>query len=127
MKLPHRRQFRHLATGAAALAAVPRTARAQAYARALWIGPRGREALVRAGLPVALIERCAGVRAIVDIGEDLVLTVEHALGSDGRDRDQGFGAVQGLWRVALEGPGWLVRELGRALQQGAHLFCASRD
>ena len=47
------------------------------YARALWIGPRGRDALVRAGLPVALIERCAGVRAIVDIGEDLVLTVEH--------------------------------------------------
>ena len=31
MKLPHRRQFLHLATGAAALAAVPRTARAQAY------------------------------------------------------------------------------------------------
>jgi hypothetical protein len=47
------------------------------YARALWIGPRGREALVRAGLPVALIERCAGVRAIVHLGEDLVLTVEH--------------------------------------------------
>src|SRR5262245_48201299 len=31
MKFPHRRQFLHLATGAAALAAVPRTARAQAY------------------------------------------------------------------------------------------------
>src|SRR5262245_33648740 len=31
MKLPHRRQFLHLATGAAALAAGPRTARAQAY------------------------------------------------------------------------------------------------
>ena len=31
MKLPHRRQFLHLAAGAAALAAVPRTARAQAY------------------------------------------------------------------------------------------------
>jgi hypothetical protein len=49
----------------------------QSQRRALWIGPRGREALVRAGLPVALIERCAGVRAIVHIGEDLVLTVEH--------------------------------------------------
>jgi hypothetical protein len=47
------------------------------YARALWIGPRGRKALIRAGLPVALIERCAGVRAIVHLGEDLVLTVEH--------------------------------------------------
>jgi len=31
MKLPHRRQFLHLATSAAALAAVSRTARAQAY------------------------------------------------------------------------------------------------
>ena len=51
------------------------------YARTLWIGPRG-ESLVRAGLPVALIERCAGVQAIVDIGEDLVLTVEHTC-SDG--------------------------------------------
>jgi hypothetical protein len=47
------------------------------YARALWIGPKGRKALVRAGLPVALVERCAGVRAIVHLGQDLVLTVEH--------------------------------------------------
>jgi hypothetical protein len=47
------------------------------YARALWIGPRGRKALIRAGLPVALVERCAGVRAIVHLGQDLVLTVEH--------------------------------------------------
>src|SRR5262245_13487025 len=31
MKLPHRRQFLHLATGAAALPAVSRIARAQAY------------------------------------------------------------------------------------------------
>ena len=31
MKLPHRRQFLHLATGAAALSAVSRIARAQAY------------------------------------------------------------------------------------------------
>jgi hypothetical protein len=31
MKLPHRRQFLHLAAGAAALPALPRTARAQAY------------------------------------------------------------------------------------------------
>jgi len=31
MKLPHRRQFLHLAAGAAALPAVPRIARAQAY------------------------------------------------------------------------------------------------
>jgi hypothetical protein len=46
------------------------------YARALWIGLRGRKALVRAGLPVALIEHCTGVRAIVDLGEDLVLN-EH--------------------------------------------------
>src|SRR5215469_751266 len=31
MKLPHRRQFLHLAAGAAALSALPRVARAQAY------------------------------------------------------------------------------------------------
>jgi tripartite-type tricarboxylate transporter receptor subunit TctC len=31
MKLPHRRQFLHLAAGAAALPAVPQTARAQGY------------------------------------------------------------------------------------------------
>ncbi|MFZ0057549.1 MAG: hypothetical protein WAL09_22475 [Pseudolabrys sp.] len=31
MKLPHRRQFLHLAAGAAALPAVSRIARAQAY------------------------------------------------------------------------------------------------
>ena len=31
MKLPHRRQFLHLATGAAAISVVPRIARAQAY------------------------------------------------------------------------------------------------
>ena len=31
MKLPHRRQFLHLAAGAAALPAVSRVARAQAY------------------------------------------------------------------------------------------------
>src|SRR5262245_27012276 len=31
MKLPHRRQFLHLAAGAAVLSAVPRIARAQAY------------------------------------------------------------------------------------------------
>src|SRR5262245_38470767 len=31
MKLPHRRQFLHLATGAAALPAISRTASAQAY------------------------------------------------------------------------------------------------
>jgi tripartite-type tricarboxylate transporter receptor subunit TctC len=31
MKLPHRRQFLHLAAGAAALPAVPSIARAQAY------------------------------------------------------------------------------------------------
>ena len=38
---------------------------------------RGRKALARAGLPAALIERCAGVRAVVDLGEDVVLTVGH--------------------------------------------------
>lgn len=47
------------------------------YARALWIGPRGRKALVQAGFPPALVDRCSGVRAIVDLADDIVLTVEH--------------------------------------------------
>jgi hypothetical protein len=54
-----------------------RSRKVPGYARALWIGPQGRKALVRAGLPAALVERCAGVRAIVHLGQDLVLTVEH--------------------------------------------------
>jgi len=35
MKLPHRRQFLHLATGAAAVPAVPRFARGQTYTKPL--------------------------------------------------------------------------------------------
>jgi hypothetical protein len=54
-----------------------RSRKVPGYARALWIGPRGRTALVRAGLPAAMIDRCAGVRAIVDLRDDIVLTVEH--------------------------------------------------
>ena len=72
-----------------------RSRKVPGYARALWIGPRGRKALIRAGLPVALIERCAGVRAIVHLGEDLVLTVEHSL-----KRRAGFSAVAERWRRA---------------------------
>jgi hypothetical protein len=41
-----------------------RSRKLRGYARALWTGPRGREALVRAGLPVALIKRCAGADAL---------------------------------------------------------------
>jgi hypothetical protein len=48
--------------------------------RALWIGRKGREALLRAGFAVAEIERCRGVRLIVNLVDDVVLTVEHALG-----------------------------------------------
>jgi hypothetical protein len=47
--------------------------------RALWIGRKGRAALIRAGFPVAEIERCRGVRLIVSMVDDVVLTVEHAL------------------------------------------------
>jgi tripartite-type tricarboxylate transporter receptor subunit TctC len=53
MKLPHRRQFLHLAAGAAALPAVPRVAWAQAYHDAAgafdcWISPGRRGRPVRA-------------------------------------------------------------------------------
>jgi Tfp pilus assembly protein PilZ len=45
--------------------------------RAIWISPRGRDALIRAGLRVALVERSAGVRLVVHIEDDVVLTAEH--------------------------------------------------
>ena len=47
-------------------------------ARALWISRRGRQALVRAGVPPAVVDRAAGVRLIVCLHSDRVITVEHA-------------------------------------------------
>jgi hypothetical protein len=54
-----------------------RSRKVSGRARALWIGRRARGALVRAGWPAAIVDRSAGVRAIVDMSDDVVLTVEH--------------------------------------------------
>lgn len=45
--------------------------------RAIWISSRKRDALIRAGFRIAVVERSAGVRLIVHIEEDVVLTAEH--------------------------------------------------
>jgi hypothetical protein len=54
-----------------------RSRKVSGYARAIWIGPRGRRALIHAGLRTALVERCSGVRAIVHLADDIVVAVEH--------------------------------------------------
>ncbi len=55
-----------------------RSRKVPGFGRALWIGRRGRDALIRAGFPVAKVERTAGVRAVVDLSDDKILTVEHS-------------------------------------------------
>jgi hypothetical protein len=55
-----------------------RSRKVPGFGRALWIGRRGRDALIRAGFSVANVTRSAGVRAIVDLADDVVLTVEHS-------------------------------------------------
>ncbi len=46
-------------------------------ARALWISRKGRSRLTNAGLPPADVDRSSGVRLILAIRDDVVLTVEH--------------------------------------------------
>jgi hypothetical protein len=48
-------------------------------ARALWVGRRGRNRLIQAGIPITKVERLSGVRLILDTLRDEVLTVEHCL------------------------------------------------
>lgn len=45
--------------------------------RALWVSPRGRQRLIHAGSPASDIDRLAGVRLIISLRDDTVLTVEH--------------------------------------------------
>jgi hypothetical protein len=54
-----------------------RSRKVPGYARALWIGPRGRRVLVHAGLPVSVVERMCGRPRNRRLADDLVLSVEH--------------------------------------------------
>ena len=47
-------------------------------ARALWISRKGRDRLANAGHAPADVDRSSGVRLIIAIRDDVVLTVEHA-------------------------------------------------
>jgi len=47
-------------------------------ARALWISRKGRDRLVWSGFAASEVERASGVRLIVDLRDDVVVTVEHA-------------------------------------------------
>lgn len=47
-------------------------------ARAIWISRRGRKVLARTGIPPGIVERAAGVRLIVCMRTDEVITCEHA-------------------------------------------------
>lgn len=56
-----------------------RSQKVSGNARALWISRKGRDRLIRSGLPVGEIDRASGVRLIVSIRDDVVITVEHML------------------------------------------------
>ncbi|CAN0455126.1 unnamed protein product, partial [Phaeothamnion confervicola] len=45
--------------------------------RALWVSPKRRKSLVKSGLPAADVDRLAGVRLIISLRDDAVVTVEH--------------------------------------------------
>lgn len=47
--------------------------------RALWVSPRRRKSLTKSGIPAAEVERLAGVRLIISLRDDEVVTVEHAI------------------------------------------------
>ena len=48
-------------------------------ARALWLSQRGRRQLIHAGLASSEVDRARGVRLIVALEDDVVVTVEHML------------------------------------------------
>jgi len=77
MKLPHRRQFLHLAAGAAALPAVSRTARAQAYPTR----PVTMVVPYAAGGPLDAIARIMVERMRTSLGQPIV--IENATGAGG--------------------------------------------
>jgi tripartite-type tricarboxylate transporter receptor subunit TctC len=101
MKLPHRRQFLHLAAGTAALPALPRIARAQAY-------PTRPITIVVpfvAGGPSDLLGRMVAERLRSSFGQPVV--VENVAGANGslgvgrvaRAAPDGYTLVIGLWNT----------------------------
>jgi len=48
-------------------------------ARALWISRKGRDRLVWCGFAASEVARASGVRLVVDLRDDVVVTVEHAI------------------------------------------------
>jgi tripartite-type tricarboxylate transporter receptor subunit TctC len=101
MKLPHRRQFLHLAAGAAALPAVPRVARAQTY-------PTRPIAIVvpyPAGGPSDTVIRIISEKLKALLGQSVVIeNVGGAGGSIGvgrvaRAAPDGYTLVAGIWNT----------------------------
>jgi tripartite-type tricarboxylate transporter receptor subunit TctC len=89
MKLPYRRQFLHLAAGAAALPAVSRAAWAQAYATR----PMTMVVPYSAGGPTDTIARITAERMRTSIGQ--IIIVENTTGAAG---------TIGVGRVARAAP-----------------------
>jgi hypothetical protein len=48
-------------------------------ARALWVSPRARRRLISSGLAPSDVDRTRGVRIVVALDDDIVMTVEHML------------------------------------------------
>ena len=48
-------------------------------ARALWVSPRARQRLISSGLAPSDVDRTRGVRIVVALDDDIVMTVEHML------------------------------------------------
>jgi hypothetical protein len=49
-------------------------------ARALWVSPKARDQLICSGLPSSEVDRTRGVRLVIALDDDVVMTVEHMLG-----------------------------------------------
>src|SRR5215470_16246546 len=106
MKLLHRRQFLHLAAGAAVLPALPRIARAQAY-------PTRPITIVVpfvAGGPSDLLGRMVAERLRSSFGQPVI--VENVAGANGslgvgrvaRAAPDGYTLVIGLWNTHVVNP-----------------------
>jgi tripartite-type tricarboxylate transporter receptor subunit TctC len=91
MKLPHRRQFLHLAAGAAALPAVSRLARAQAYPTR----PMTLIVFVPAGGTPDIIARLVGQSLSQRLGQPIII--------DNRPGAGGNLALQTVARAAADG------------------------
>lgn len=48
-------------------------------ARARWVSPKGRDQLIWAGLPSSEVDRTRGIRLVLALEGDVIVTVEHML------------------------------------------------